>query len=282
MQIADIFAKRKKEWDSITRMRRQAEGITRNCPKCQEVISEELLKKSYSICPGCGYYFPLSAWERINLICDQGSFKELYVGIKSKDPLQFPEYEQKLEQNRQKTGLSDAFIAGTGRIGGGKAAVGVLDSHFMMGSMGTVVGEKLARLAEHAARHKEPLVIFSASGGARMQEGLYSLMQMAKTTAAVERFRQEGGLFISVLTNPTTGGVSASYASLGDVILAEPDALICFAGPRVIEQTIGQKLPEGFQHAEFLLEHGMIDRIVPREEMKEMLSLLLELHGYGA
>ena len=170
-------------------------------------------------------------------------------------------------------------MGGIGKIGGIRAAVGVLNGQFLMGSMGTVVGEKIARLTEYAGKKKLPLILFSASGGARMQEGLFSLMQMAKTAAAVERFQKDGGLFVSYLTNPTTGGVSASYASLGDIIIAEPDALICFAGPRVIQQTIGETLPEGFQHAEFLLEHGMIDMIVERKSMKETIKRLLVLHG---
>ena len=200
----------------------------------------------------------LTPSRRIALISDDKSFRELYAQVK--------------------TGNQDAVVTGTCRIGGVKTAVAVMDKRFLMGSMGIAVGEKITRLTEYAMKRKLPLIIFAASGGARMQEGLFSLMQMAKTTAAIEKFKDAGGLFISYLTNPTTGGVSASFASLGDIIIAEPGALICFAGPRVIEQTIGQKLPEGFQHSEFLLEHGMIDMIVDRKDMKQTLSKILKMH----
>ena len=197
---------------------------------------------------------------------------------RGRNPLRFPGYEEKLKETRKKTGEEDAFISGTVRISGKKAAVGVLDGRFLMGSMGTAVGEKIAALAEYADHKRLPLIIFSASGGARMQEGLFSLMQMAKTAGAVDQYRRNGGFFVSCLTNPTTGGVSASYASLGDIIIAEPGALIGFAGPRVIRQTIRQELPEGFQQAEFQLEHGMLDMIVDRNEMKDVLSRLISLH----
>jgi acetyl-CoA carboxylase carboxyl transferase subunit beta len=209
---------------------------------------------------------------------DDKSFRELYAQVKTGNPNSFPGYEKKVEANRLKTGQQDAVVTGTCRIGGVKTAVAVMDKRFLMGSMGIAVGEKITRLTEYAMKRKLPLIIFAASGGARMQEGLFSLMQMAKTTAAIEKFKDAGGLFISYLTNPTTGGVSASFASLGDIIIAEPGALICFAGPRVIEQTIGQKLPEGFQHSEFLLEHGMIDMIVDRKDMKQTLSKILKMH----
>ena len=221
---------------------------------------------------------PMPPMERLELIGDSKSFREMHAGVRTKNPLNFPGYEKKLDGNRRKTGTEDAFVAGMMRIKDVKIAVGVLDSRFLMGSMGTVVGEKIALLAEYAGKKKMPLIIFSASGGARMQEGLFSLMQMAKTAAAIEKFKKNGGLFISCLTNPTTGGVSASFANLGDIILAERDALICFAGPRVIEQTIGEKLPEGVQHAEFLLEHGMLDMVVKRSEMQDVLYRLLVMH----
>ena len=201
----------------------------------------------------------LTPSRRIALISDDKSFRELYAQVKTGNPNSFPGYEKKVEANRLKTGQQDAVVTGTCRIGGVKTAVAVMDKRFAM-------------------KRKLPLIIFAASGGARMQEGLFSLMQMAKTTAAIEKFKDAGGLFISYLTNPTTGGVSASFASLGDIIIAEPGALICFAGPRVIEQTIGQKLPEGFQHSEFLLEHGMIDMIVDRKDMKQTLSKILKMH----
>ncbi|MDO4614718.1 MAG: acetyl-CoA carboxylase carboxyltransferase subunit alpha/beta [Lachnospiraceae bacterium] len=209
-----------------------------------------------------------------------GDFEELFADITTRDPLQFPDYNRKLLDSRMRTGAKDALICGIGTLDGIRVAAAELNPDFLMGSMGTVVGDKIAAITEEAGRRQLPLVIFSASGGARMQEGMYSLMQMAKTAAAVERFKKRGGFFISVLTHPTTGGVSASYAFLGDVILAEPGALIGFAGPRVIEQTIRQKLPKGFQRAEFQLEHGMVDRIVPANEMRETIAELLRLHGY--
>ena len=249
MNINDIFLKRKKRWGTINRLR----------------DSEEQADGS------------LTPSRRIALISDDKSFRELYAQVKTGNPNSFPGYEKKVEANRLKTGQQDAVVTGTCRIGGVKTAVAVMDKRFLMGSMGLAVGEKITRLTEYAMKRKLPLIIFAASGGARMQEGLFSLM-MAKTTAAIEKFKDAGGLFISYLTNPTTGGVSASFASLGDIIIAEPGALICFAGPRVIEQTIGQKLPEGFQHSEFLLEHGMIDMIVDRKDMKQTLSKILKMH----
>ena len=248
MNINDIFLKRKKRWGTINRLR----------------DSEEQADGS------------LTPSRRIALISDDKSFRELYAQVKTGNPNSFPGYEKKVEANRLKTGQQDAVVTGTCRIGGVKTAVAVMDKRFLMGSMGIAVGEKITRLTEYAMKRKLPLIIFAASGGARMQEGLFSLMQMAKTTAAIEKFKDAGGL--SYLTNPTTGGVSASFASLGDIIIAEPGALICFAGPRVIEQTIGQKLPEGFQHSEFLLEHGMIDMIVDRKDMKQTLSKILKMH----
>ena len=248
MNINDIFLKRKKRWGTINRLR----------------DSEEQADGS------------LTPSRRIALISDDKSFRELYAQVKTGNPNSFPGYEKKVEANRLKTGQQDAVVTGTCRIGGVKTAVAVMDKRFLMGSMGIAVGEKITRLTEYAMKRKLPLIIFAASGGARMQEGLFSLMQMAKTTAAIEKFKDAGGLFISYLTNPTTGGVSASFASLGDIIIAEPGALICFAGPRVIEQTIGQKLPEGFQHSEFLLEHGMIDMIVDREVL---FDDFIEMHG---
>ena len=278
MNITDVFTEKRKNLTSLLKLRRTFEGGQRECPKCHEMAETARLTETNWICPKCHYYFPMAPKERIALLCDENSFRELYSSVHSRDPLQFPNYGKKLAENRKRTGQQDAFVAGVGRVGHIRFAVGVLDGRFMMGSMGTAAGEKIVRLTEYAAKRKLPLVIFSASGGARMQEGLFSLMQMAKTSAAIEKFKSSGGLFISYLTNPTTGGVSASYASLGDSILAEPDALICFAGPRVIEQTIGQTLPEGFQHAEFLLEHGMIDRIVERSRMRQTIYKLLKLH----
>ena len=257
------------------------------CPSCHARFREGTLAEALRICPACGTRLAMPPMERIGMIADPGSFRELFASCRGRNPLRFPGYEEKLKETRKKTGEEDAFISGTVRISGKKAAVGVLDGRFLMGSMGTAVGEKIAALAEYADSKKLPLIIFSASGGARMQEGLFSLMQMAKTAGAVDQYRRNGGFFVSCLTNPTTGGVSASYASLGDVIIAEPGALIGFAGPRVIRQTIRQELPEGFQQAEFQLEHGMLDMIVDRHEMKDVLSRLISLHegsrrhGYG-
>ena len=222
---------------------------------------------------------PLGGWARLNLVFDEGTARALAMQAHGEDPLGFPGYADKLAAQRAKTGLDEAAVAAEGRIGGERAVVCALDSRFMMGSMGTGVGERVTRAVEHAGAHRLPLIIFSASGGARMQEGVFSLLQMAKTSAAIARFQEAGGLFISVLTHPTTGGVTASFASLGDITLAEPGALIGFAGPRVIEQTIGERLPEGFQRSEFQLVHGFVDQIVPRERMRETLALLLRLHS---
>lgn len=281
MKMNDLVLSRRKKLISLQRLRNHTleQERTIECPSCQSALTDMALKKNYYVCPNCNHYFSMTARQRIHMLADEGSFKEHYAHMKSKNPLDFPNYPQKLDAVRQKTELEDALVTGTVRIYGMKTAIGVLDGRFLMGSMGTVVGEKIALLAEYAAKKKLPLIIFSASGGARMQEGLFSLMQMVKTSAAVERFKNSGRLFISCLTNPTTGGVSASYASLGDIIIAEPGALICFAGPRVIEQTIHQTLPEGFQHAEFLLEHGMLDMVVERKEMKDILYRLIIMHA---
>lgn len=278
MTIDDIFKQRKKRWNSLIRIRRNETIEECECPKCKQKETVDKVRANKWVCRNCGYYLSMAPMERIQMVCDEGSFREMNGDFTSEDPLHFPDYGKKLTALHNATGQTDAFVSGVCRIAGIKVALGVLDSRFLMGSMGTVVGEKILRLTEYAGRKKLPLIIFSASGGARMQEGLFSLMQMAKTAAAVDRFKQNGGLFLSFLTNPTTGGVSASFASLGDIILAEPDALICFAGPRVIQQTIGQTLPEGFQHAEFLLEHGMLDAIVEREKCRETLYKLLALH----
>lgn len=278
-RMNDIFLLKRKNLDSLKKLRMDpAKEEIIECPKCGEKFSRNVLTKKYYTCPGCEYYYSMPAMERIDLVCDKDSFKEMDKKLKTQNPIKFPGYSKKLAALRESTDMDDAIVTGTAKISDEKVAIGVLDSSFLMGSMGTVVGEKIARLAEYAGKKKLPLVIFSASGGARMQEGLFSLMQMAKTAAAVEKYKSNGGLFISCLTNPTTGGVSASYANLGDIIIAEPDALICFAGPRVIEQTIGQKLPEGFQRAEFLLEHGMIDMVVKRQELKDILYRIIRMH----
>ncbi|MGN0706398.1 MAG: acetyl-CoA carboxylase, carboxyltransferase subunit beta [Faecalibacterium sp.] len=251
------------------------------CKQCGRRATRQIWAKSLYVCPNCGIHLPIGGYYRLSLVLDHGSFRELDENLAPQDMLDFPGYTDKLACAQSKTGLKEAVVTATGRIGGTAVVAAVLDSRFFMGSMSSAVGEKLTRAIEHAAAKKLPLIIFSASGGARMQEGIYSLMQMAKTSAAVERFSSKGGLFISVLTHPTTGGVTASFASLGDIMLAEPGALIGFAGPRVIEQTIGEKLPEGFQRSEFQLEHGFVDQVVPRSELRDTLAQLLKLHAGG-
>ena len=251
------------------------------CPKCGQESERKTVAEGLSVCPKCGYHFPIGGYYRLSTILDPGSFRELNEKYPAADPLSFPGYRAKLTAAQRKTGLTEAAVTATGTIGGHKCVVGVLDSRFFMGSMSAAVGEKITLAIEYAAKNKLPLILFSASGGARMQEGILSLMQMAKTSAALSRFSDKGLLYISVLTDPTTGGVTASFASLGDIILAEPGALIGFAGPRVIQQTIGETLPEGFQRAEYQEEHGFVDAVVPRSRMRETLSQLLLLHEKG-
>ena len=251
------------------------------CPKCGQESERKTVAEGLSVCPKCGYHFPIGGYYRLSTILDPGSFRELNEKYPAADPLSFPGYRAKLTAAQHKTGLNEAVVAAAGTIGGTKCVVGVLDSRFFMGSMSAAVGEKITLAIEYAAKNKLPLILFSASGGARMQEGILSLMQMAKTSAALARFSDKGLLYISVLTDPTTGGVTASFASLGDIILAEPGALIGFAGPRVIQQTIGETLPEGFQRAEYQEEHGFVDAVVPRSQMRETLSQLLLLHEKG-
>ncbi len=254
------------------------QGLLRKCNKCNKAIFTGEVKANYYICPKCGGYFRMHAMHRIGMIVDEGTFEEWDMGLQTKNPLEYPGYEEKIEVLQEKTKLDEAVITGCGTIDGHKVAIGVMDGRFLMASMGQVVGEKITRATEKATDEKMPLILFCCSGGARMQEGITSLMQMTKTSAALKRHSDAGCLYISVLTDPTTGGVTASFAMLGDIILAEPKALIGFAGPRVIEQTIGQKLPKGFQRSEFLLQHGFIDEIVERENMKSALSQILELH----
>ena len=251
------------------------------CSACGEESPHLEWDRNLQICPRCGFHAPVGAYYRLANILDPGSFQELEERLAPADPLAFPGYPAKLAALEEETGLKDGAVTALGRIEGHKAVFGVLDSRFLMGSMGTAVGEKITRAAEYAEKKKLPLILFSASGGARMQEGIFSLMQMAKTAAAVQRFQSRGGLYISCLTHPTTGGVTASFASLGDIMLAEPGALIGFAGPRVIEQTIKEQLPEGFQRAEYLLDHGFLDQIVPRSEWRTVLAQLLALHEKG-
>ena len=254
------------------------EGLLKKCNKCGAAIIAEDVKKGLYICPKCGGYFRIHAYRRIEMVVDEGTFEEWDRGLETKNPLQYKGYPEKLEMLKEKTGLDEAVITGKALIGGMETVIGVCDGRFLMASMGEVVGEKIARAVERATEEKLPVILFACSGGARMQEGITSLMQMAKTSAALKRHSDAGLLYISVLTDPTTGGVTASFAMLGDIILAEPKALIGFAGPRVIEQTIGQKLPKGFQRSEFLLEHGFIDGIVERAELKNTLANILKLH----
>ena len=248
------------------------------CDACKEIIYKEELHANLSVCPNCGKHFRLSARRRIKQIADEGTFKEIGKDILTTDPLEFKGYMKKVEGLREKTKIDEAVKCGTCEIEGEKAVLGVMDGNFLMGSMGKAVGERITLAIETAIKKKLPLIMFCISGGARMQEGIISLMQMAKTSSAIANLNKAGLLYISVLTDPTTGGVTASFASLGDIILAEPKALIGFAGPRVIEQTIKQKLPEGFQRSEFLLEHGFIDKIVERKDMKETIAELIRLH----
>ena len=254
------------------------EGLWVKCTRCGAIVYTKELKKNYKICLKCSFHFRMGARERIDMICDKDTFVEFNSNIVSVDPLGFPGYKEKLKLCKEKSGLNEAVITGKGSIDGHEVVLAVMDPNFIMGSMGSVVGEKITLAIETALADKKPLVIFTASGGARMQEGMLSLMQMAKTASALSRLHDAGILYIAVLTDPTTGGVTASFASLGDIIIAEPEALIGFAGPRVIEQTIKQKLPQGFQRAEFMLQHGFIDMIVERKELKNKLANILSLH----
>lgn len=254
------------------------EGLMQKCPNCHKIFYRKELKNNLYVCPACDFHHQLNAWRRLNNLFDDETFEEWDSALVSNNPLEFPDYEEKLEQDQAKTKLSEAVVTGKGTINGVETACCVMDARFRMGSMGSVVGEKIARALEKAKELGIPFIIFTASGGARMQEGVLSLMQMTKTAMAVQRFSDSGGLFISVMTHPTTGGVSASFASLGDYNFAEPRALIGFAGRRIIEQTIREKLPKDFQTAEFLLKHGQLDKVVHRHEMKPLLSSLLKMH----
>lgn len=255
------------------------EGLWSKCKKCEEIIYNKELDDNLKICPKCGYYFYVSAYERINMLMDTGSFIEIDKDLEPNDVLGFVDlqpYTNRLSIGRKKTGLNDAVVTGEGKIAKIGVVICVLDFNFLGGSMGSVVGERITRAIERAIDKKMPLIICSASGGARMQESIFSLMQMAKTSSALATLRDEGLLYISLVTHPTTGGVTASFAMLGDIIIAEPNALIAFAGPRVIEQTIKQELPDGFQKSEFLLKHGMIDLICERHNLRGLLIKLIK------
>lgn len=257
------------------------EGLWQKCPQCHGMIYREDLKANFFVCPKCGHHLRMGAQARLEMILDQGSFEDFSLIHKEDaiaNPLDFKGYPQKVLDFRMQTGLAEAVVAGRGRIDGQDTVIAVMDASFFMGSMGHGVGEIITDAVERATRDRLPVIIYCCSGGARMQEGMISLMQMAKTSAALKKHGDAGLAYFSVLTDPTTGGVTASFAMLGDIIMAEPGALVGFAGPRVIEQTIGQKLPKGFQRPQFLLEHGLIDRIVPRSEQKSILSALLRLH----
>lgn len=281
MKLQNMFKKtRKRGYISLKDSKPEVpQGLLRKCNKCGVAIIADDVRAGFYICPKCGGYFRIHAYRRIEMLADEGSFEEWDHCMVSTNPLQFRGYEEKIEALQEKTKLEEAVVTGKIRINGSPAVIGVCDGRFLMASMGEVVGEKITRAVERGTKENLPVILFACSGGARMQEGIISLMQMAKTSAALKRHSDAGNLYISVLTDPTTGGVTASFAMLGDIILAEPNALIGFAGPRVIEQTIGEKLPDGFQRSEFLLEHGFIDRIVNREEMKQVLSQILKIHN---
>lgn len=279
--LRDLFRKQKKYATIPSEQVKKEipEGIMQKCPKCRTILITKELEKNLKVCKACGYHFPMTAWERIESLVDSGCFIEYDADLRSADPLEFPGYQGKLKKDMEKSNLNEAIVTGEGNMGGYPVVLGVMDSRFRMGSMGSVVGEKIARAAEKAVLKKYPFILFCASGGARMQEGILSLMQMAKTSAALEKLHRNHVLFVSVLTHPTTGGVSASFASLGDINIAEPGALIGFAGRRVIEQTVRQKLPDDFQTAEFLLKHGQLDQVVPRSDMRETLIRILDFHA---
>ncbi len=256
------------------------EGIWSKCAACGEMIFQKEFFANHNVCPSCSFHYQLAAHERLESLLDKGTFRELYAGITSVNPLGFvgnKTYEESLAKSMENTGLNEAVVTGFGKLNGRTVTVAVMDFRFIGGSMGSVVGEKITRAIEYAARKREPLIIVAASGGARMQEGMFSLAQMAKTSAALAKLAEAGVPYISILTHPTTGGVTASFPALADVIIAEPGAQIGFTGPRVIEQTIREKLPDGFQTAEFMLEHGMVDMVISRPKIKGTIATLLDL-----
>ena len=287
--LVKAFGHRKKEREKSTLLGKKSnyprttkidvpKGLYEKCPHCNETVNMKVMYDDKFICKNCDEHFKMRAVDRINITVDPGSFIEKGLGYITLNPLFQDGYDEKIKKYQELTNLDEAYIYGYSKINGNPCVVGVMDSYFLMGSMGSVVGEKITKSFEYAIYKKLPMIIFTASGGARMQEGIFSLMQMAKTSAAVLKHSEQGLLYISVLTHPTTGGVTASFASLGDVTLAEPGALIGFAGPRVIKQTINQELPEGFQTSEFLQEKGFVDKVVSRRDLKNTLSKLLEFH----
>ncbi len=285
MQIKDLFIKNKEEFKSGDKGAEETlrpgidDRIWAKCNGCNKALYEKMLMNNLKVCPLCSYHFRLTPKERIDFTFDEGTFTEFdYDDIDTVNPLDFPGYREKIEANRKATGGKDAVVCGIGEIGGYKTAACIMNSFFIMGSMGYYVGEAITRTIEYATKNKLPIVIFTTSGGARMQEGIVSLMQMAKISGALEKHSQKGLLYITVITNPTTGGVTASFASLGDIIIAEKGALIGFAGKRVIEQTIKQKLPKDFQTAEFACEHGFVDLISERKDLKENIRKILMMH----
>lgn len=283
--LKDIFTKsKKKKYATIPSEAAKQdvpEGIMTKCPECKKIMYTKELMKNMKVCINCGHHHPMNAADRFESFLDKGTFQELDREMISENPLAFPDYLEKVEKDRKKTGMNEAVMTGIGELDGFQIVLAVMDSTFRMGSMGSVVGEKITRAIEKADELKVPFIIFTASGGARMQEGVLSLMQMAKTSVALKRFSDNGGLIISIMTHPTTGGVSASFASLGDFNFAEPKALIGFAGRRIIEQTIREELPEDFQTAEFLLKHGQLDAVIHRSKLREEIANILSIHQPG-
>ncbi len=280
--IRDLFRKNhKKKYATISIEQSNndmPEGLMVKCPECKKNVLTKELMENLKVCPSCDHHLKMTAWERVEIFLDESTFTSMDDHLQTDNPLNFPGYTEKVKSDSEKTGLNEAVLTGVGEIDGRKVVVAIMDSHFRMGSMGSVVGEKITRAIEKATELKIPFIIFTASGGARMQEGVLSLMQMAKTSVALSRHSDHGLLYVSILTHPTTGGVSASFASIGDINIAEPKALIGFAGRRVIEQTVREKLPENFQTAEFLMDHGQLDAVIHRKEMKEKVSSLVKMH----
>lgn len=280
--LKDLFSKLNKkvnETDSNDGTFEKSQSIMTKCPSCKKILYSKELYKQLNVCTNCNHHLPITGKDRMDALMDNGTVKPLFEEVTSANPLNFPNYEAKVENDKEKTQLNEAVVVAEGEIDGAKTVVAIMDSRFRMGSMGAAVGEKLARAFNHATENRLPVIVFTASGGARMQEGIISLMQMAKVSVAVKKHSNAGLLYIAYMTNPTTGGVSASFASVGDINFGETGALIGFAGRRVIEETIKEKLPDDFQTAEFLLKHGQLDRVVNRKDMKELLGKILRMHS---